>query len=157
MSSGGWERVGTILRPLLTRLSLEEKITLNRLKREWSQVFGEPLSRHTSPAEFDKGTLVIAVDTPGWLLQLKFFRQEILEKLHGYGIRDIRFRLGRVYCSTPDSGSARAHSDVADRKAEPSESELQWIDQTLTPVDDEGVREALRRALKKSLTTTSRR
>jgi hypothetical protein len=152
MSSRGWERVGAILKPLLTRLSLEDKITLSRLRREWSQVFGDPLSRHTGPAEIDKGTLVIAVDTPVWLQQLKFFRQEMLEKLNGYGIRDIRFRLGRVYRNNPDSGQAGGDAKGADRKTEPSESDLRWIDETLTPVDDEDVREALRRALKKSLT-----
>lgn len=151
MSSRGWERVGTILKPLLTRLSLEERITLDRLRHEWSRIFPEPLSLHTGPAELDKGTLVISVDTPVWLQQLKFFRQDILGKLSGHGIRDVRFRLGRVSCGQTGGAGADTDRKARQKKREPSESELRWIDETLRPVDDEDVREALRRALSKSL------
>ena len=152
MSSRGWERVGTILKPLLTRLSLDEKVALERLKREWPQLFSEPLSRHTGPADIEKGILVIAVDTPAWLQQLKFFKEDILEKVRGHGIREVRFKLGRVYRRCPETASKVSATEVA-----PSESDLLWIEETLFDVGPEDVREALKRALKKSVRARSHR
>ncbi|MFA5353354.1 MAG: DUF721 domain-containing protein, partial [Thermodesulfovibrionales bacterium] len=70
---------------------------LESLQADWNRIFGEPLSAHTCPVEIRDAELLVHVDSPAWLNQLKFFRDEMINKLRPYGIREIRFKRGSLY------------------------------------------------------------
>lgn len=40
--------------------------------------------------------LTINVDSPQWLHEISFYKEDIIKKLHIFGVKDIRLRVGRV-------------------------------------------------------------
>ncbi|MCC6346653.1 MAG: DUF721 domain-containing protein [Nitrospirales bacterium] len=127
-------------------MGLEEKVRLASLQKEWRNLFGEPLSLHTYPAEIKEGELLINVDSPVWMQQLKFYKQEVAGKLQAYHIKNVRFRHGAVY-------RARGNAPERSTTKEPpplSAREREWIDQTLSAVQDTDLREGFRKALEKA-------
>lgn len=54
----------------------------------WSAVVGAEVSAHATPRALRSGTLVVAVDHPGWATQLGFLGEQILAQLEQ--------RVGRV-------------------------------------------------------------
>jgi predicted nucleic acid-binding Zn ribbon protein len=139
---------GSVLSSVFKNLGVEEKIKLESLKRQWNDIFGEPLSLHTFPADIKDGELLINVDSPVWLQQLKFFKQEILKKLRAYAVGEIKFRHGMVYQSRFRKDSEQ--QPQANRHL--SDSEITWIDSTVSSIDDADLKENIKKAIKKSLT-----
>ncbi len=89
--------VGSLLSSIFKDLGIEDKIRLSSMQEEWHNLFNEPLSLHIYPVDIKNGELTINVDSPAWLGQLKFFKQDIIKKLHVYNIKEVRFKHGRVY------------------------------------------------------------
>ncbi|MBF0152847.1 MAG: DUF721 domain-containing protein [Magnetococcales bacterium] len=52
-----------------------------RLWREWVEVVGPLLARHTEPLRLSDGTLTIRVDSPAWKSELEFIKPDLLERL----------------------------------------------------------------------------
>lgn len=125
---------------------------LDSLQKEWRNLFGEPLSLHTYPAEIKGGELLIAVDSPVWMQQLKFYKQEIVGKLQAYRIHSVRFRRGTVYRTR---GSAPV-GNAAGKQPFLSAQDRQWIEQTLSAVEDPDLREGFRKALEKAMARKGR-
>ncbi len=90
------KKAGTLLDPILRQLGIEAGVRLARMKSEWAALFEKPLSLHMSPGRLSEGELLLFVDSPLWIQQLNYYRQEIIAKLTHYGVTDVRFRLGRV-------------------------------------------------------------
>ncbi|MBZ0155538.1 MAG: DUF721 domain-containing protein [Alphaproteobacteria bacterium] len=145
---------GSILTPLLRELGLEEKVRLNSLQQEWRNLFGEPLSLHTYPAEIKEGELLINVDSPGWMQQLKFYKQEIAGKLHAYHIKNVRFRHGMVY--RRKGRSMMPAKNTLPERPPLSAPDREWIEQTLSAVKDPELREGFRKALEKAVARKGR-
>lgn len=87
-----------------------ERITKNRqgghFKEEvdmaWLAAAGEEASRHSAPAGFKEGELLVDVDSPIWIYQLNNRRKELEQKiaktLKRKGTIRIRLRAGDVRC-----------------------------------------------------------
>lgn len=143
---------GSILSSLIKTLGIEDKMTIASLQREWSCLFNEPLSLHTYPVELKDGELLINVDSPLWLQQLKFFKGDMLGKLQAYRITSIRFKHGRVYRSrrpVPAGSPAPARS-----KTGITDADREWIDQIVGEVKDPELSEQLRKLLEKAIRKT---
>lgn len=144
--------VGSLLSHTLKKFGLEEKLKLLSVQKAWHEIFSAPLSLHTYPAELKNGELLVNVDSPVWLQQLKFFKQDMIKKLHGYDIREIVFRRGRVY--SKGAGEQRAQGL---KNAEPSKprtlepSETEWIGQIISDIHDPELKESMRKAIEKAL------
>lgn len=143
---------------LLRELGLEDRYRVDTLQREWSALFGEPLSLHTCPSGLKEGELLVTVDSPLWLQQLKFFKEEMLKRLQSFGVRTIRFRHGSIYASrrrgpghtTPQSSPPALPSRPLD------DADRTWIEQTIASIADEELRETLARAMEKALSRPRR-
>jgi predicted nucleic acid-binding Zn ribbon protein len=126
---------------------MKEKMRLESLRTHWPRLMGEPLSLHTRPARVDSGVLLINVDSPAWLQQIKYFKQDILEKLSEFDIQDVIFKHGRV-CSLnahqPLKTPLRPMKDLR-------EDELQWITFTTSPISDDELRDQIRKTIKRSI------
>jgi predicted nucleic acid-binding Zn ribbon protein len=139
-----------LLSPLLKRLGVDEAVRLQQIRNDWQTLFGQPLSSHMSPSRLFEGDLLLSVDSPAWMQQLDFCKKEILKKLSGYGVRDLRFRIGRV--------STKNHlKDHPRKEAQLSPDETLFISNTVSGVGDDMLRETIRKTIEKSLLSAKRR
>lgn len=90
------QSAGSALSALMKELGMESALGLYRIKARWSGLFGRPLTLHSHPSGLHGGRLVINVDSPAWLQELSFLKDDMLGKLRPLGVNDIRFRLGRI-------------------------------------------------------------
>jgi len=133
---------------------MEDRLALARLQREWPELFDVPLSLHTCPSSLNNGVLVVSVDSPLWLQQLKFFKQAMLQKLAAYGIKSINFKHGRANFSGADR--AQAHSEQSIKKERKlDEADTEWIEQTISDVTDAELQERIKTVIEKSLMKNS--
>jgi hypothetical protein len=144
------ERAASLLSPLLKRLGIDEAVRLQQIRNDWQTLFDQPLSLHMSPSRLFEGDLLLSVDSPAWMQQLGFYKKEILTKLSGYGVRDLRFRIGRV--STRNS-----QKDRPSKAEELSSEETVFISDVVSGVDDEALRDRIRKTIGKSLLSAKRR
>ena len=78
-------------------LGLHEKVRLYTLRRDFRGTIPPPLSDHLFPVSLTKGTLLVYVDSTQWLYEVRNHTEEIRKRLSAYGVRNVRFKLGRVY------------------------------------------------------------
>jgi hypothetical protein len=98
------------------------------------------------PSLLSGGELLLTVDSPVWLQELNFCRDMIIRKLESYGVRTIRFRLGRV--------SAKAQSGAAGQKQKTKRltgTEQAFIEETVDKIPDEGLRETFKATMEKAI------
>jgi len=66
----------------------------------WNDIVGERMAAHTRPANVTNKILFIEVDDPLWLSQVKYMKQDIIEKIEKQikpGLfKDIRFFLKKT-------------------------------------------------------------
>ena len=150
------ENAGSILASIFKNIGMEDSLTLARLQREWTTLFDEPLSLHIYPASLNNGILVVNVDSPLWLQQLKFFKQDILQKLDAYRINTIDFRHGSANLSRRNLTGKHYRMRTSEQTGHPektlTEADVAWIDQTLAAVNDPGLQDGIRNVLEKALT-----
>lgn len=153
------QRGAALFLSLLRDLGLEDRYTVDALQREWSTLFGAPLSQHTCPVDLKEGELLINVDSPLWLQELKFFKGEMLKKLRPYAVRAVRFRHGSVYQArrrgTP-SERTRMQQGGRPQPRLLDADDLAWIAQTTAAIRDEELKAALARAMEKALSRRPR-
>jgi hypothetical protein len=140
---------GSILSTLIKTLGIEDKMTIASLQREWFRLFNEPLSLHTYPVELKDGELLVNVDSPLWLQQLKFFKGDMLKKLHGYRIVSIRFKHGSAYRSRRQTPIERP--DAARKEKRITDTDREWINQIVGEIKDPELSEQLRKLLEKAI------
>lgn len=140
--------INTILSPIFKNLGMEDRIKLELMRNQWRNLFSEPLSLHTYPAEVKCEELLINVDSPVWLQQLKFFKADIIKKLRLYNIKHVRFRHGRVY-----HRETQGLTEQLPQSKPLTDSEITWINQTTSAISDAELKEEAKNAITKSLTT----
>jgi len=138
------EKAGPLLGPVLRRLGIEAGVSLARIKNDWHRIFDKTLSAHMYPSQFSEGELLLNVDSPIWIQQLGFYKKEIVLKLGAYGVREVRFRIGRV-------GRTEQVKEAAPAPAELTAEEKEFVEGLLETIGDEGLRGAVKAAAEKSL------
>lgn len=141
-------RIGGLISPLVKGLGIEEAVRFEGIKGEWAGIFAEPLSLHMFPSRLKNGELLINVDSAVWLQQISFYKTEILKNLSPFGVIDVRFRIGKT--DARKTGAPQR----AQRKEFPLDSSaLRQIEETVSGIEDGPVKESIRRAMAKSLST----
>jgi hypothetical protein len=144
------EKASHALSPLIRRLGLTAGVRLGRIRSEWDTLFGPTLSMHMSPSKLAEGELLVNVDQPIWMQQLTFHKRQIVEKLRHHGVRDVRFRIGRIY-------RVRTPGPVVREPAGLSAEDASFVETLVSDVDDEDLRQAIRSAAEKSMRCSARR
>jgi len=107
----GVKRIDHLLIPFIRELGIEDSVRLAEIKKDWYNLFNEPLSSHMSPYKLSEGEILLTVDSPVWLQELSFYKEDIIKKLSSYNVKSVRFRLGRVSIrKSPNPKSRIAHS-----------------------------------------------
>jgi len=102
-SKPGPQHIGTILDSFFKQQGLEEDIRVHRAVVDWDSVVGDTVSRHARAVHIEHGTLIVEVESPGWMHRLQMQEGELRTRINRHFgeeiILQIRFRLGST--STP--------------------------------------------------------
>ncbi len=81
---------------ILKQLGLLEEYRLELLRRKIKTLLKDPIYRHLYLSSLKDGQLVIIVDSRQLMFTLKSLEQELLNSLKEFGVKSLRFRIGRV-------------------------------------------------------------
>lgn len=145
--------LSSILMPICGEIGLSERLRIETLRGKWREILGEPMSTHTYPAAIDKGSLVVNVDSPVWLQELKFAKTEFRNKLKGFSVTSVRFRHGKTYWNSVQDENGRnplpGRPSASQRSCSPEEST--WADSITEAIADPELISLVRRTIKKAL------
>lgn len=142
------KRADSLILPLIKELGIEEGVRLAEIKKHWYDLFNEPLSYHMSPSKLSGGEILLNVDSPVWLHELNFFKEEIFKKLSSYGVKSVRFRLGR----TSIRGKSKNRPQSAGSVIKPlRDDEISYIKETVSLIHDQELRDKVRKAIEKAI------
>jgi hypothetical protein len=140
------KKTGAVLDPILKNLGLESGVRLARIKHDWDAIFDEQITANLFPVSFSDRELLLHVTSPIWMQQFTFHKSEIIKKLSAYGVQDIRFRLGRIPKRTRVVSPARKAPEL-------TRENVFFITELLSDIKDENLRETIKKAVEKSLTS----
>lgn len=89
-------RASAVLRRLSVEMGLESAIKLADLQAKWQDIFDDRLLGHMYPFEIRDDVLVVYVDSPVWLQELTYLKNDIFNRLDGFSLRDITLKLGKI-------------------------------------------------------------
>jgi predicted nucleic acid-binding Zn ribbon protein len=75
-------KLGDALQSFLRDSGLDERVEEANVLPEWSERVGPAIAAVTTPLRVSRGTLLVAVRTSGWLMELRFMEREILGRLN---------------------------------------------------------------------------
>jgi predicted nucleic acid-binding Zn ribbon protein len=94
-----FKRVGDVLPGVVKGLRLTESVAAQPAVSSWPELVGATIARHSRAVDVEQKTLVVVVDSPAWMAQLKYLVPDLRRRIDarvGRGrINEIRFVLGR--------------------------------------------------------------
>ena len=88
-----------VLARVLRQTGLEAELKGWEAVREWDDVVGPRLARHTKALAFRDGTLSVEVEGSAWMHEMGFLRRDLIrrlnERLGDALVRDLRFVVAR--------------------------------------------------------------
>lgn len=142
------KRIDSLCAPFIRELGLRDDVKLAAIKRDWFNLFNKPLCYHMSPCSLSHDDILLNVDSPVWLQELQYCKKDILKKMSLYGIKSVRFKIGRVL----KKQTAKKASRESEGKTLTTE-DISFMDDVVFQIRDEELRETVKRALKRSLST----
>ena len=140
------KRADSLLASVIKDLGIADGVKFAEIKRDWNTIFSQPLSFHMSPSLLTNMELLIFVDSPAWLQELSFFKEEIIRKLEPYGVKSLRFRLGRV---ASDTRKLVTNRRTGVKQLTNSEHEI--VKQIVSVIDDEGLKDAMKKTIERAI------
>jgi predicted nucleic acid-binding Zn ribbon protein len=77
----GFSGVRGVVESVLKRYRLNGDLDAYRVFSVWTELVGDRIAGHTRPVRIDGRALIVEVDDPLWLTQLKYMKQDILGKI----------------------------------------------------------------------------
>lgn len=142
-------RIGGLISPLVKGLGIEDALRLESMRKEWAGLAGEPLSLHIGPASLKGGELLVYADSPAWLQQTTFFKAALIKKLSSFGVKNVRFMLGRVR----PAGKKQAPVLSRPPDAPLDSGTLRYIEDAVAGVKDAELRDCIRKTMEKAMRT----
>ncbi len=145
------QKMGDFLQKVLKKRKILLDLVDHRILDVWNKAVGPQISTHTNPFKFKKGTLFVNVSGPAWMQQLRFMKQEIMDKVNlkwkKEEIKNIYFSIGDIH-HTP--------AKPADRPIDFSlyplkERDKRLIRENLSQIDDEELKDILEKVMKKEI------
>ncbi len=83
----------------MKKLGLEQRLQQSQVFYLWPQIVGNDIARHAQPVALRHGYLIIIVDHPIWLQELKRYHKDLmLQKIRAAigprAVKDLTFRIG---------------------------------------------------------------
>ncbi|OPL11546.1 MAG: hypothetical protein AVO39_05580 [delta proteobacterium MLS_D] len=148
------ERLGEFLPATLMKQRIFIDTIPPNLTRLWTKTVGPQIARQTGPCRFRDGMLSVRVSTSSWMQQLQFMKDEILDRLNAadpqHTIKKIKFFIGHV--PPPPVPVEKTAADIFDESRLKKRDRRLIAERTAT-VEDEELREIIRRAMVKEALT----
>lgn len=138
------ESIGNILGRLSNDLGLKSGRRINSIRKGWYNLVGETIAGHSYPEDIKGDMLILTVETPQWMHHLTFFNEEIAQRLSPFGVKRVRFKLGRL--PSPPEPEHKIKECLL------SEDDKRYLDDVLSGIKDEELKERFRGLLLHSLT-----
>jgi hypothetical protein len=146
------ERLGDFLEKALKRKKISIDIMDHDIRDAWKNAVGPQISAQSNPFKFKNGMLYIKVSTPTWMQELRFMKQEIMDRLNAAmgskTLKDIHFSIGHTVPSPTDS-------DIDDAKVSADftlkEREKRLITKTTATINDRELKNIIKRIMKKEI------
>jgi len=94
------QQISTILKPLLKRYGLENQMQIYTLTDQWENLVGYQVAAHTLPYHLKFRKLYLFVDSPTWMNQLIYLKEELKNKINReigeVWVQDIIMKVGSV-------------------------------------------------------------
>ena len=74
--------IGEVLAEFLARSGIGDRLAEARAVPEWAERVGPAIAAVTRPVAASRGTLVVAVRSSAWLMELHMMEREILRRLN---------------------------------------------------------------------------
>ena len=74
--------LGEVLRLVLERLPDAPRLADHELWAHWDAVVGPKIAAHARPHRLRRGVLTVSVDSPEWMQELQFVKQDLRERLN---------------------------------------------------------------------------
>ena len=144
-------QAGDLVNKLLKGFGLDERLHQYRALIIWEEVVGPQIAARTRPIRIREGVLEVNVDQPTWMQQLQFMKPKILALLNAElgkaTIKDLYLKRGKVNIR-PDKP---VETPPAWRMVELDESEKKHVEEMLTAIEDQGLREEMEKFLLKQM------
>lgn len=92
--------IGEILQRTLQNCRRETNETLAILGARWTEMVGETLGAHSSPAAMKGTELLVHVNSSVWLHEMRFLKDDLIDaanRLLGRPlVEDVKFKVGKV-------------------------------------------------------------
>ncbi len=82
MAASKPERLATVLRGLLERLPIRERLREYGVFPHWEEAVGPTIALHARPVRIRRGLLCVAVDSSVWMQELQFLKETIRTQLN---------------------------------------------------------------------------
>jgi len=139
---GGPVRVADLLPALAESGGWGQVMDLCRLRSDWGRLVGATVAAHSHPEKIGRGRLTVTVDNSAWLMQLSFYRAEMLGKarqlLGPAKVAEVFLKVGRI----PKEETSRRGPQVP-----PPPGAAREVEACVAAVEDPEVRAALRSLL----------
>jgi predicted nucleic acid-binding Zn ribbon protein len=84
---------------VLKQFKLDKVLAAQPAVTLWPEIAGPKTAEHTRALEVEGNTLVVVVDSPAWIAQLRYLKPQLLKKISGRVgkglVLDLRFVLGQ--------------------------------------------------------------
>jgi hypothetical protein len=108
--------VGDVLGNILRRVDPDHQLKAYSVWTFWDHEVGKTIAAHAQPIRFRDGVLFVAVATHTWMQELRFFKDDIRERLNArLGatlVQDIFFVSGQVETPAPTETDVPEESPV---------------------------------------------
>lgn len=142
------KRADSLIGPLIKNLDLEDGVRLAEIRKSWQSLFQKPLPCHMSPSRLSGGDLLLNVDSPIWLQEMNIHREEVLQKLTPFGVRSVRFRLGKVSAGTiPEVKRQKIKTKTL------TPEERSYIEEITSRISDERLKRAATTAIERAISS----
>jgi predicted nucleic acid-binding Zn ribbon protein len=81
-SKAGPQMVGDLVSKVLARRGLSERIEAASVVLEWPELVGERIARVTRPLRVSGGTLLVAVSSSPWMMELDMMRPALMRRIN---------------------------------------------------------------------------
>jgi predicted nucleic acid-binding Zn ribbon protein len=99
-NSKGFVHVGSVLEGLLKTPAVASNTRLSRIWDVWSDAVGDHIAANATPAAVKGSLLIVHAESPAWIQQLHFLKQEMISKINqSLGedlVKDIKFKIGTL-------------------------------------------------------------
>ncbi len=143
--------MGDFLEKTLKRKKILLDLIDYRILDVWRKAVGPQISANTNPFKFKNNTLFVNVSSPAWMQQLRFMKQEIMDKVNleweKEEIKNIYFSIGDIHHAPVKTADHNIDFDRYPLK----ERDKRLIRENLSQIADEELKDILEKVMKKEI------